>query len=136
MLKLSKKAEYALMAAKYMALKNSSGFSTAKEISESYEIPYQLVAKVLQNMVKSDIAISAKGVNGGFSLSKKADHISLLDIIKAVENDFKIVDCMQPDGSSSDCSNFDCCKIKDPLAEIQRKINKVFIETSLAQILL
>jgi len=135
MLKLSKKAEYALMAAKFMALKNSSGYSSAKEISESYQIPYQLVAKVLQKLVKSDIAISAKGVNGGFSLSKKADHISLLDIIKAVENEFKIVDCMQPNGSSADCSNFDCCKIKDPLAEIQRKIDKVFVETSLAQIL-
>jgi len=135
MLKLSKKAEYALMAAKFMALKNSSGFSSAKEISDSYQIPYQLVAKVLQNLVKSDIAISAKGVNGGFSLSRKPDHISLLDIIKAVENDFKIVDCMQPNGSLADCSNFDCCKIKDPLAEIQRKIDKVFVETSLAQIL-
>ena len=135
MLKLSKKAEYALMAAKFMALRNSSGYSSAKEISESYQIPYQLVAKVLQKLVKSDIAISAKGVNGGFSLSRKADNISLLDIIKAVENDFKIVDCMQPNGSSADCSNFDCCKIKDPLAEIQRKIDKVFVETSLAQIL-
>jgi len=135
MLKLSKKAEYALMAAKFMALKNSSGYTSAKEISESYEIPYQLVAKVLQTLVKSNIAISAKGVNGGFSLSRKPDNISLLDIIKAVENDFKIVDCMQPNGSISDCSNFDCCKIKDPLAEIQRKIDKVFVETSLAQIL-
>ena len=135
MLKLSKKSEYALMAAKFMAQRNSSGYSSAKEISESYQIPYQLVAKVLQKLVKSDIAISAKGVNGGFSLSRKADHISLLDIIKAVENDFKIVDCMQPNGSSVDCSNFDCCKIKDPLAEIQRKIDKVFVETSLAQIL-
>lgn len=135
MLKLSKKAEYALMAAKFMALKNSSGYSSAKEISESYQIPFQLVAKVLQNLVKSDIAISAKGANGGFSLSRKADHISLLDIIKAVETDFKIVDCMQANGSSADCSNFDCCKIRDPLAEIQRKIDKVFIETSLAQIL-
>ena len=135
MLKLSKKAEYALMAAKFMALNNSSGYSSAKEISESYQIPFQLVAKVLQNLVKSDIAISAKGVNGGFALSKKADHISLLDIIKAVENYFKIVDCMQINSSSADCSNFDCCKIKDPLAEIQRKIDKVFVETSLAQIL-
>ena len=135
MLKLSKKAEYALMAAKFMALKNSSGYSSAKEISESYQIPYQLVAKVLQNLVKSDIAISAKGVNGGFSLTREPDNISLLDIIKAVEKDYKIVDCMQPNGNSSDCSNFDCCKIKDPLSEIQRKIDKIFIETSLAQIL-
>ncbi|HEY6625678.1 MAG TPA: Rrf2 family transcriptional regulator [Ignavibacteriaceae bacterium] len=135
MLKLSKKAEYALMAAKYMALKNSSGFSTAKEISESYQIPYQLVAKVLQNLVKSDIAVSAKGVNGGFSLARKANTISLIDIIRAVETNFKIVDCMQANSSSADCEHFDCCKIKDPLAEVQRKIDKVFNETTIANIL-
>ena len=135
MLKLTKKAEYALMAARYMAMKNHSGFSTAKEISESYQIPYQLVSKVLQNLVRSNIAISAKGVNGGFSLAKNADTISLIDIIRAVETEFKIADCMQVNGSSADCEHFDCCKIKDPLAEVQRKIDKVFIETSIAQIL-
>ena len=135
MLKLSKKAEYALMAAKYMALKNSSGFSTAKEISKSYQLPYQLVAKVLQYLVKGNVAISAKGVNGGFSLARKAESISLIDIIKAVESNFKIVDCMQVNGSSSDCEHFNCCKIKDPLAEVQRKIDKVFTETLLTQIL-
>jgi len=135
MLKLSKKAEYALMAARYMALKSSLGYSTAKEISESYEIPYQLVAKVLQNLVKNDIAISAKGVNGGFSLARKAESISLIDIIKAVESNFKIVDCMQANSSAIDCKHFDCCKIKDPLTEVQRKIDKVFLETTIAQIL-
>ena len=135
MLKLSKKAEYALMAAKFMALNNTAGYSSAKEISDSYQIPYQLVAKVLQKLVKGEIAVSTKGMNGGFSLTREPYNISLLDIIKAVEKDYKIVDCMQPNGSSADCSNFDCCKIRDPLAEIQRKIDKVFIETSLAQIL-
>lgn len=135
MLKLTKKAEYALMAARYMALKNSTGFCTAKEISESYQIPYQLVAKVLNNLVKGGIAVSAKGVNGGFSLARKAETISLINIIRAVETNFKIVDCMQLNSSSADCEHFDCCKIKDPLAEVQRKIDKVFVETSVAQIL-
>ena len=135
MLKLSKKAEYALMAAKFMALNNNTGYTSAKEISERYELPYQLVSKVLQKLVKGEIAVSTKGMNGGFSLTREPDNISLLDIIKAVEKDYKIVDCMQPNGNSSDCSNFDCCKIKDPLSEIQRKIDKIFIETSLAQIL-
>ena len=135
MLKLSKKAEYALMAAKYMALKNSSGYSTAKEISESYKIPYQLVAKVLQNMVKSELAFSAKGTNGGFKLAKNPLEISVIDIIKSVESNYKLVDCMQPNSIMEDRTHLDCCKIRDPLVEIQRKIDRVFSETSLVQIL-
>ena len=135
MLKLTKKTEYAFMAAKYMALKNSSGNSTAREISENYQIPFQLVAKVLQSLAKSEIVISTKGMNGGFSLTRKPDEITLIDIIKAVEKNYQITDCMKENGSSLDCSHFDCCKIRDPLIEIQKKIDKVFVETSLKQIL-
>lgn len=135
MLKLSKKAEYALMAAKFMALQNSGRLSSAREIAESYQIPYTLVAKVLQSLVRSNLAVSVKGVNGGFSLSKKPEQISLLDIITAVDNNFQLVDCMQPYVTEADCSHFNCCKIRDPLAEVQRKIDKVFIETSLTHIL-
>ena len=53
MLKLSKKTEYAFMAARHLALNNSGHYSTAKEIAEHYEIPYNLIAKVLQNFTKS-----------------------------------------------------------------------------------
>ena len=135
MLKLSKKTEYALMAAKYMALNNSSGFSTAKEISTSYNIPHPLVAKVLQAMAKNDIAVSSKGVNGGFTLAKEPEQITLSDIIKVIETNYKLVDCFNGNGSTDECSKIDCCKIRDPLAEIQKKIDKIFIETSLQQIL-
>jgi Rrf2 family protein len=135
MLKLSKKAEYALMAAKFMAGRNSGRLSSAREIAESYQIPYPLVAKVLQNLVRSKLAVSVKGANGGFSLSKKPEQITLLDIITAVDTKFRIVDCMQPNSTEADCTHLNCCKIRDPLAEVQRKIDRVFIETSLTQIL-
>lgn len=118
-----------------MALNGSTGFSTAREISESCNIPRQLVAKVLQNLAKSEIAFSTKGMNGGFSLAKKPDEIALIDIIRAVENDFSLTNCMNDNATIDDCSHIDCCKIRDPLVEIQKKIDKIFFETSLTQIL-
>jgi Rrf2 family protein len=135
MLKLSKKAEYAFMAARYMALNNSSRYSTAKEISDSYTIPYPLVAKVLQSLARNEIAISAKGANGGFILAKNPGMISLVDIILAVETDYAITNCMKEEATVDDCSHFDCCKIRDPLVELQKKIDKIFLETSLEEIL-
>lgn len=47
MLKLSKKTEYALMSARYMALNENGKFVTAREIANSYKLSYELVAKVL-----------------------------------------------------------------------------------------
>ncbi len=135
MLKLSKKTEYAFMAARHLALNNSGHFSTAKEIADNYQIPYQLVAKVLQNFTKSEIVISFQGARGGYKLNRSPDNISLIEIIKAVERNYQLTECMQEDSSKIDCSHLDCCKIRDPLIEIQRKIDNVFVQTSLTQIL-
>ena len=135
MLKLSKKTEYAFMAARHLAMNNSGRYSTAKEIAENYQIPYQLVAKVLQNFAKNKIATSYQGAKGGYKLKRSPDNISLIEIIKAVESNYQLTECMQEDSSKSDCSHLDCCKIRDPLIEIQRKIDNVFVQTSLTQIL-
>ena len=135
MLKLSKKTEYAFMAARHLALNNSGHYSTAKEIADNYQIPYQLVAKVLQNFTRNKIATSYQGVKGGYRLNKAPEKITLIDIIKAVESNYTLTDCMEKNGAESECSHLDCCKIREPLIAIQRKINNVFEQTSLTQIL-
>jgi len=58
----------------------------------------------------------------------------LIDIIKAVDSNYQITDCMKENGSSIDCAHFDCCKIRDPLVVIQKKIDKVFFIISAALI--
>lgn len=135
MLKLSKKTEYAFMAARHLALNNSGHYSTAKEIAENYQIPYQLCAKVLQNFSRDNIATSFQGAKGGYRLNKKPEKISLIDIIQSVESNFHLTDCMEENSSNESCSHIDCCKIKDPLVEIQKKIENIFLQTSLKQIL-
>lgn len=135
MLKLSKKTEYALMAARHLALNNSGHFSTAKEIAKNYQISFQLVAKVLQNFKKSELVKSFQGVKGGYTLNKPPDKIYLNEIIKAVESNYQLTECMENENLRSNCSHLDCCKIRDSLIEIQRKIDNVFEQTSLKQIL-
>jgi len=135
MLKLSKRTEYAIMAARHLALNNSGHCSTAKEIAENYQIPYQLVAKVLQNFARTEMVSSIQGAKGGYVLNKLPEEISLIDIITAVEKNHQITECMQENVNENDCSHLDYCKIRDPLIEIQRKIDNLFAETSLKQIL-
>ena len=52
MLRLSKKADYALMAMKHLALRGDCASSSAREIAEQYDIPIELLAKVLQRLVR------------------------------------------------------------------------------------
>lgn len=134
MLKLSKKTEYALMAVKYIALKPENSCVTAKEISSGYNIPYELLAKILQKLTKKNIIISYQGIKGGYSLIKNADEITLSDVISAVEK-IQITNCMKKNGSIKDCSRFDCCQIRNPLTKVQQEVEKVFNATTISQIL-
>ncbi len=134
MLKLSKKTEYALMAVKYIALKTNSNCVTAKEISIGYNIPFELLAKILQKLTKNNVVVSYKGINGGYSLVKDVKDITLNDVITAVEK-IQITNCMKENGSKKDCARFDCCQIRNPLSKVQEEIDSLFKRTTISQIL-
>ena len=69
MLRLSKKADYALIAMKHLAHKDSGATSTsAREIAEQYDIPIELMAKVLQRLVRTGLLVSTQGTRGGYTL--------------------------------------------------------------------
>ena len=77
MLRLSKKADYALMAMRHLSLKTSGAASTsAREIAEQYDIPIELMAKVLQRLVRTGLLVSTQGTRGGYTLSRPPAAIS------------------------------------------------------------
>ena len=72
MLRLSKKADYALIAMKHLAMRPDGRSSSAREISESYDIPLELLAKVLQRLVRARLLVSVQGTRGGYRLGRQA----------------------------------------------------------------
>src|SRR5258708_37389659 len=65
MLKLTKKADYGLMALKYLAEHPETPAQSAKDIADAYGIPAQLLAKILQRLTKTGLLRSHAGMNGG-----------------------------------------------------------------------
>ncbi len=133
MLRLSKRVEYGIIAMRHMATKNYRDVTTAKEVSERYEIPYELLAKVLQRLAKKGLIISHQGVHGGYTLVRNAADISLSAIICGIEENVPaIIQCVAE--SPDACSIWDTCTIKDPLARIQNGIDQMFNKMTLREI--
>ena len=82
MLRLTKKADYGLMALKYLAEQSANGAQSAKDIAEAYHIPPQLLAKILQTLAKGGLLVSHAGTNGGYSLSRPATEITAFEVIR------------------------------------------------------
>ena len=72
MLRLSKKADYALMAMKHLAIRPDAASASAREIAEQYDIPIELMAKVLQRLARRGLLTSHQGTRGGYRLARPA----------------------------------------------------------------
>ena len=119
MLRLSKKADYALIAMKHLALRGDHGSSSAREIAENYDIPIELMAKVLQRLVRTGLLVSTQGTRGGYALGRPSDAISVADVIQAIDGPMTVTACSTEKNS---CEQYGKCNIRDPLWQIRERI--------------
>ena len=111
MLRLSKKADYGLMAMKHLALRGDRGSSSAREIAEQYDIPIELMAKVLQRLVRTGLLVSTQGTRGGYTLSRPSALISVADVVEAIDGPFTVTACSS---DKHDCDQYGKCSVRGP----------------------
>ena len=129
MLRLTKKADYGLMALKFLAEHSDQVSVSARDIAEAYHIPPQLLAKVLQRLAKVGILRSHAGMSGGYSLLKNPREISAFEVIHAIDGPLFITSC----GTSHDgCELTDSCTIREPLARVNDSISGLLRSISIA----
>ncbi len=130
MLKLSKKTEYAVIAIMDMAGNGSSRLTTAKDLSAKYNIPRELLGKVLQSLARENVIVSQQGVKGGYRLNMPLEKINFHTIINAVEGPIHLVDCRGESGCN--CEQMNYCNIKNPMEFIQMELMRFFNNITLA----
>jgi Rrf2 family protein len=131
MLRLSKKADYALMAMKHLALRGDRGSSSAREIAEQYDIPIELMAKVLQRLVRRGLLASHQGTRGGYELARRPVQISVADVIQAIDGPVTVTACSTDDGQ---CDQFAKCNVRDPLWRVRERILSALGECTIAEL--
>ena len=119
MFRLSKKADYALIAMKHLAQKHRADATCAREIAEQYDIPLELMAKVLQRLVRSRLLVSTQGTRGGYMLGRSSRSISVADVIEAIDGPFTVTACTT---EKHDCEQYSKCSVRDPLWQIRERI--------------
>ena len=140
MLRLTKKADYGLMAVKLLAEQcgvhaagadHRSAALSAKEIADAYHIPPQLLAKILQTLVKAGLLVSHAGMNGGYSLARDAGSISAFEVIRAIDGPLFITSCITIHG---ECDLTSSCTIKEPLRKVNDSITDLLSRIRIADL--
>jgi len=122
MLRLTKKADYGLMAMKLLAEQPHGVAMSAKEIADEYHLPLQLLAKVLQQLTRAGLLESHAGTNGGYSLARSAYDISAFEVIRAIDGPLFITSCATVRGA---CDLHDSCTVKEPLQRLNDTFRSV-----------
>ena len=129
MLKITRKVEYGLIAVRHLK-ENSENLITANEISSSYGIPKEILAKTMQKLAKANIIKSVKGPYGGYKAMDKSSSTTLNDFFEILEGPTAIMDCYFDSG----CDHLTSCNIRTPINKINDSIRNLFEKLTLADI--
>jgi len=127
MFKLSKKADYGLIAVKHLAMHRQQHAC----IAEEYGISATLMAKVLQKLAHHSLVAAKHGSSGGYQLAKDPGQISALDVISAIDGPVLITSCVTNHGN---CDATERCSVKEPLRRVNESILEVLGAVTIAQL--
>ncbi len=126
----SQTVEYALRAVVYLA-DQAPEARTTDQISEATQVPKPYLSKVLQNLGRSDIVRSQRGVGGGVTLVKTPAELTILDVVDAVEPIVRIETC--PLGLKSHGKHL--CPLHRRMDDALAMVQSAFQKTTLAEVL-
>lgn len=132
MTKLSRKIEYALMALKYMSQKIPGELTTAKEVSEAFQTPFDATARVMQIMAGKGILKAEQGASGGYQITRDLAKTSVYDLYEALEGPTGLVKCIH---KSEPCDISEKCNIVSPLTHLNKKLVEFYKDINLKELL-
>ena len=127
---ISQTAEYALRAIVYLADQTGTSQTTV-QIAETTKVPAGYLAKVMQNLSRAGLVKSQRGLNGGFTLARDPQLLSILAVVNAVDPIQRYPEC--PLGIESHGRRL--CPLHDRLDQAAEMVEKAFGGTTVADLL-
>lgn len=130
---LNKSTRYALHAALELALADGRPVTTA-QVAARYEIPENVVAKVLQQLVRAGIARGSRGVGGGYRLARPASEVTVQDVIDLFEPAPPLDTCMLQELPGAACpgASEPTCRLKALFHEVDETVHATLASVTLA----
>ena len=102
-MKLTTKGRYAVMAMADLASNTNSGPISLREISLRQNISMAYLEQIFIKLKKKKLVKSSRGATGGYLLEKPPSEIKISNIIFAVDEEVKMLNCKK--NSKKGCNN-------------------------------
>ncbi|MEL6504934.1 MAG: Rrf2 family transcriptional regulator [Pseudomonadota bacterium] len=94
-MRLTNQTNYAIRILMYCCTKDR--IASITEIAEFYRLPHPFLLKIAKTLINHGFLEAHRGRNGGVSLAKPAEEISLGDVVRTTEANFELAECFRDD---------------------------------------
>lgn len=126
-MKLSSKTHYGLMACHVLAKNFPDKQVSASVLESQISVSSKYLEKIMRILSHRNIVCASRGASGGYYLAKSPSEITIGDIVRALEDDMEIIECVKEDRSCK------CCPSRAVWLKLYDGINKVLDSMTLQQ---
>lgn len=113
-MRLTLHTDYALRVLMHLALAPGR-LVTISEVAASFSISRNHLVKVAHELGQAGFVETMRGRGGGLRLARPPEEIAIGDVVRTMEEDFRIVECFDRDANS--CCIAPACRLKRLLKE-------------------
>ena len=129
-MKLTTKGRYAVMAMADLALFKDKGPTSLKDISIRQNISLAYLEQIFIKLKQVNLVKSVRGAKGGYVLETSAEEIKISNIISAVDEEIKTLNCKKE--SKRGCNNKSSkCITHNLWDQLDQHINSFFEKVKL-----
>ena len=130
-MKLSSRGRYGLRAMVDLAIAYGGGPVSAAALANAQGISLPYFEQLIASLRKANLVLSVRGVQGGYTLSRPPGEITANEVLRVLEGNLSLVDCVESDVQSAYCEQACTCSARPLWLKLQKKIDSVLDETSL-----
>lgn len=128
---ITKDTDYAIRAVVYLA-KVKDRFVSSSEIAKKEKIPLLYLRRILQVLIRNNLAVSKEGIGGGVRLKVKPENINIADMIGMIQGQIKISKCMF---RKKMCANRKNCMLRKKIQSVEELVIQKFRNVTIQDLL-
>ena len=128
-MKLSSKAKYGIKACHILGLNYPDNSVSASALESYIAVSSKYLEKIMRLLTKRNIVSASRGVSGGYYLARSPEEITIGEIVRALEDDMEIVECVKGDAKCK------CCPSSGVWKRLYEGINKLLDDMTLKQMI-
>ena len=128
---ITRATEYSIRAMLHLAARYPAEVVSKQEICDAEGVTPAFLTKILQPLIRRGLVRSKRGVAGGFALARDPGTLTLLDVMRAVDEPLTLNLCLL---EGHQCERECTCAVHRMWAEARQRIEQVFSSKSLREL--